>query len=238
MTVRILVVDDDPAILAAVRTALHATGHEAVTAGNGDTALETLATTSIDLVLLDLSLPGVDGHEVLRRLRQFSATPVIVMSARDLMAERVQALDEGADDYLTKPFAIEELIARLRAVLRRSADEEVGRAAVNYDGLQIDFARHEVRLEGQVVRLTPTEHRLLEVMAANPGKLLTHAWLLSRVWGPGYGREAHHQLRVFVRQLRSKIGDDPRTPRWIGTEPGLGYRWIAEPRSEAAPAQD
>jgi two-component system KDP operon response regulator KdpE len=224
---RVLVVDDDPQILRAVRTSLQARGYEVKTAGNGETALEVLSEDPLDLVVLDLGLPGIDGHEVIRRTRAWSAVPIIVLSVRESQADKVAALDAGADDYVTKPFAIAELLARMRAVSRRSATEQ--RASVlTFGDLEIDLGRQLVRRGADPLRLTPTEYRLLEAMATNPGKLLTHRWMLQKVWGPGYGEESHY-LRVFVRQLRKKLRDDPAAPRFILTEPGLGYRWAAEP---------
>jgi two-component system KDP operon response regulator KdpE len=226
---RVLVVDDDPQILRAVRTSLQARGYDVSTAGNGETALDVLSEDPLDLVVLDLGLPGIDGHEVIRRIRGWSAVPIIVLSVRESQAEKVAALDAGADDYVTKPFAIAELLARMRAVSRRSTTDQRS-STLTFGDLEIDLARRLVRRGGDALRLTPTEYRLLETMATNPGKLLTHRWMLQKVWGPGYGEESHY-LRVFVRQLRRKLGDDPATPRFILTEPGLGYRWTAEPDS-------
>jgi two-component system, OmpR family, KDP operon response regulator KdpE len=228
-TRKVLVVDDDPQILKALRAGLSVQGYEVVTSPNGETALEMAAGTRVDLVILDVELPGIDGVEVVRRLRGWTQVPVLVLSAHEALDERVQALDAGADDYLSKPFAIEELGARMRAVMRRAQDGESDAPLLRFGMLKVDLARQHVQLNGDQVRLTPTEYRLLEAMTTHPGKLLTHAWLLSRVWGPGYGPESHHYLRVFVRQLRRKLGDDPASPRWIGTEPGLGYRWKVEP---------
>jgi two-component system KDP operon response regulator KdpE len=224
---RVLVVDDDPQILRAVRTSLQARGYDITTAGNGETALELLSTNPVDLVVLDLGLPGMDGHEVIRRIRPWSDVPIIVLSVRESQEDKVLALDAGADDYVTKPFAIAELLARMRAVIRRSATEK-GTSVLRFGELEIDLARQLVRKGNSSLRLTPTEYRLLETMATNPGKLLMHRWLLQKVWGPGYGEESHY-LRVFIRQLRRKLDDDPAAPRYILTEPGLGYRWKAEP---------
>jgi two-component system KDP operon response regulator KdpE len=224
---RVLVVDDDPQILRAVRTSLRARGYDVMTAPNGETALEILTGQAADIVLLDLGLPGIGGLEVLKRARTWTNLPVIVLTVIESQAAKVAALDAGADDYLTKPFAMEELLARMRAVARRAAPAESA-PILRFGELEIDLAREYVHLRGEQVRMTPTEYRLLETMATRPGKLLTHAWLLQRVWGPGYSTESHY-LRVFVRQLRKKLGDDPTRPRWIVTEPGLGYRWGAEP---------
>jgi two-component system KDP operon response regulator KdpE len=229
---RVLVVDDDPQILRAVRTSLQARGYEVTTAGNGETALELLSEVPCDLVVLDLGLPGIDGHEVIRRVRAWSEVPIIVLSVRESQHDKVVALDHGADDYVTKPFAIPELLARMRAVTRRSASETRS-SVLTFGDLEIDLARRLVKKGDGSVRLTPTEYRLLETMATSPGKLLMHRWLLQKVWGPSYGEESHY-LRVFIRQLRKKLGDDPAAPRFIVTEPGLGYRWRAEPGSSAA----
>lgn len=229
---RVLVVDDDPQILRAVRTSLRARGYEVTTAGNGETALEVLGSAGLDLVILDLGLPGIDGREVIERLRTWSDVPVIVLSVREWQVEKIRALDAGADDYMTKPFAMEELLARMRAVGRRTAGEARD-SILTFGDLRFDLARQLVTVGDAPVRLTPTEYRLLEAMATNPGKLLTHRWLLQKVWGPAYAEE-HHYLRVFVRQLRKKLGDDPAAPRFIVTEPGLGYRWKAEPDPSSA----
>jgi two-component system KDP operon response regulator KdpE len=225
----VLVVDDDPQVLRALRAGLAVEGYEVVTAGNGETALDVAAGTRVDLMLLDLELPGMDGVDVVGRLRGWTTIPVLVLSAHEALEDRVRALDAGADDYLSKPFAMEELGARMRALMRRARDDVSDGPVLGFGELTVDFARQQVKLRGEQVRLTPTEYRLLEAMASNAGRLLTHSWLLARVWGPGYGQESHHYLRVFVRQLRRKLGDDPAVPRWIGTEPGLGYRWKVEP---------
>jgi two-component system KDP operon response regulator KdpE len=226
---RVLVVDDDPQILRAIRTSLQARGYEVRTAGNGETALDELTTEAVDLLILDLSLPGIDGHEVIRRIRAFSDVPVLVLSVRESQDDKVAALDSGADDYVTKPFSIGELLARMRALERRSQPENSQMASkIRFGDLEVDLARQLVRLRGDPIRLTPTEYRMLEAMATNPGKLLTHRWLLSKVWGPGYARQTHY-IRIYVRALRRKLGDDPSRPLFILTEPGLGYRWKPEP---------
>jgi two-component system KDP operon response regulator KdpE len=227
MASRVLVVDDDAQILRAVRTGLQARGYEVTTAGNGETALDRLATESVDLVVLDLTLPGIDGHEVIRRLRAFSEIPVLVLSVRESQDDKIVALDAGADDYVTKPFAIGELLARMRALERRSHAGPPD-AVLRFGDLEVDLARQLVRQEGRTVQLTGTEYRLLEAFVTHPGKLLTHRWLLSRVWGPGYAKETHY-VRIYVRQLRQKLGDDVSRPRYIVTESGLGYRWRPEP---------
>jgi two-component system KDP operon response regulator KdpE len=223
----VLVVDDDAQILRALRTGLRSHGYDVRTAPNGETALDVLARERLDVVILDLGLPGIDGHEVVRRLRGWSDVPVIVLSVREAHAEKVAVLDAGADDYVTKPFSIDELLARMRAVQRRAAGEDV-LPLLRFDDLELDLARQAVRMRGELIRLTPTEYRLLEAMATNPGKLLTHGWLLQKVWGPAYATESHY-VRVYVQQLRRKLDDDPSRPRFILTEPGLGYRWLGEP---------
>jgi len=229
VSVKVLVVDDEPQIRRALRTSLTAHGYEVETAGTGEEALVKVVEFAPDLVFLDLGLPDLDGTEVVRRMRTFSDVPVIVLSVRDRQADKVGALDAGADDYVTKPFAMEEVLARLRAQLRRSAAAEPAEPVMRFDELEVDLARRLVRLGDEPVHLTKTEYGLLEALVTNPGKLLTHEWLLRRVWGQGYGRESHY-LRVYVRALRKKLGDQAGAPRLILTEPGVGYRWIAEGR--------
>jgi two-component system KDP operon response regulator KdpE len=226
----VLAVDDDAQILRALRTSLQARGYEIQTAPNGETALDMLAKDRFDVVILDLGLPGIDGQEVIRRLRAWSDTPIIVLTVRESQEQKVAALDAGADDYVIKPFAMEELLARMRAV-RRRATLESSRSLLRFGDLEVDLARQAVKLGGELVHLTPIEYRLLEAMTTHPGKLLTHGWLLQTVWGPGYAKESHY-LRVYIQQLRRKLGDDPGRPRFILTESGLGYRWKPEPDDE------
>lgn len=227
---KILVIDDEAQIRRALRTSLQAHGYEVTTAGTGEEGIVAVAEHQPELVFLDLGLPDLDGTDVLRRVRSFSQTPVIVISVRDAQAAKVAALDAGADDYVTKPFAMDELLARLRAALRRVGPADTGPSVLGFDGgaLEVDLGRQMVRRGEDRVHLTPTEYQLLEAMVTNPGKLLTHAWLLRKVWGRGYGEESHY-LRVYVRQLRQKLGDEAAAPRFITTDPGVGYRWIAEP---------
>ena len=196
------------------------------TAGNGETALDLLANgdAPIDVVVLDLGLPGIDGQEVIARARTWTNVPIIVLSVRDAQGQKVAALEAGADDYVTKPFGIPELAARIRAVRRRSEPEDRQGGVLRFGDLEVDLGRQLVRLAQRDLHLTPTEYRMLEALVTNPGKLLTHRWLLQRVWGPGYATEAQY-LRVFIRQLRAKLGDNPAKPRFVVTEPGLGYRW-------------
>lgn len=234
---RILVVDDEPQIRRALRTSLQAHGYEVITAGNGEEAVLMVAEGAPDLVFLDLGLPDLDGTEVIRRVRAFSEAPVIVLSVREQQADKVAALDAGADDYVTKPFGMEELLARMRAGLRRApGDGSAGPTVVRFGELEVDLAKQLVRRGGEPVHLTPTEYGLLEAMVTNQGKLLTHQWLLRRVWGQGYGQESHY-LRVYVRALRRKLGDDASAPSLILTEPGVGYRWVAEPTILPNPAE-
>jgi len=227
MAERVLVVDDDAQMRKAVTNALRARGYQVLTAGSGEAALATTAEEEIDLVLLDLGLPGIEGREVIERLRSWSDLPVIVISVRESQEDKVAALDAGADDFVTKPFGMKELLARMRAVRRRATTDEESQPILRFDSLEINLPKKLVTLDDEGIHLTPTEYRLLEAMATNPGKLLTHPWLLREVWGPGYGTESNY-LRLYVRQLRQKLGDTPSNPRWITTEPGLGYRWLPE----------
>ncbi|MDQ3661965.1 MAG: response regulator transcription factor [Actinomycetota bacterium] len=215
-------------MLRAVSNVLRARDYSVLRANDGESALDLLAEDEVDLILLDLGLPGLEGHDVIERLRNWSQTPVIVLSVREANDEKVAALDAGADDYLTKPFATKELLARMRAVLRRTAPNQTELSVLRFNGLELDLSRQLVILEGEPIHLTPTEYRLLEAMATSPGKLMTHRLLLQKVWGPGYGTESNY-LRLYIRQLRQKLGDDPARPKWITTEPGLGYRWLKEP---------
>jgi two-component system, OmpR family, KDP operon response regulator KdpE len=232
--VKILAVDDEPQILRALRTSLTARGHDVVTAPNGETALDVLAAGEVDLVVLDLGLPGIDGVEVIQRMRSWSQVPVIVLSVKDAQADKVAALDAGADDYVTKPFAMGELGARIRAVLRRTTPAEAVPPQIRVGDLEIDLASRLVRRAGQQVHLTPTEFALLELMVTNPGKLLTHRWLLQKVWGPAYQQESQY-LRVYVAGLRKKLEQDPSSPVLILTEPGVGYRWMAGASDDEEP---
>ena len=224
----VFVVDDEPQIVRALRVGLSASGYEVCSAGNGETALEMLAAEPPDVVLLDLGLPGIDGVEVVRRLRTWTQTPVIVLSVRDRQADKVAALDSGADDYLTKPFGMEELLARIRVALRRSTPAgAIGHAVFRAGDIVVDLVKKLVKRGDERVHLTPTEYALLEAMITNPGKLLTHRWLMERAAG-GVSGGASQYVRVYVAQLRRKLEEDPATPRWILTEPGLGYRFAEE----------
>jgi two-component system KDP operon response regulator KdpE len=223
---RVLVVDDEVGIQRVVRANLVARGYDVEVAGDGETALEVAALRPVDVVLLDLMLPGIDGVEVLQRLRNWTNVPVVVLSARGEDRIKVQALDAGADDYLTKPFSVEELLARVRVSLRHarhSAARETPDPIIHAGDLAIDLARQQVTRAGQQVHLTPTELSLLLTLARHADRVLTHAALLHEVWGRGYSQETQY-LHVHVGNLRRKLGDDPAQPWAIVTEPGTGYR--------------
>jgi two-component system KDP operon response regulator KdpE len=224
----VLVVDDEPQIRRALRTALEAHGYDVITAGNSVGGLEEVAERDPDIVLLDVKLPDLEGTEMLERLRGWSEVPVIMLSVRDAQAEKVKALDAGADDYVTKPFGMPELLARIRSALRRAAPGPPGPSILRFGSLLLDLPRRLVALDGATLHLTPTEYALLELLATNPGKLLTHGFLLQRVWGGTFGAQSHY-VREYVRQLRRKLRDDATAPRFIATEQGVGYRWIPEP---------
>jgi two-component system KDP operon response regulator KdpE len=232
----ILVVDDEPQILRALRTSLTGHGYTMRGAATGEEALAEVAASPPDLVILDLGLPDIDGVQVIAELRSWSKVPVIVLSVRDAQAGKVAALDAGADDYLTKPFGMDELLARIRATLRRAVPGPSQGAVLSFGRLEVDLSKRLVRNEGVRVHLTPTEYGLLEAFVMNPGKLLTHTWLLQRVWGPRYEVESHY-LRVYVRQLRQKLGDDAAAPALILTEPGVGYRWLPDPDPDTQPSR-
>ena len=221
----VLVIEDDSSLRRALRTSLRARSLDVVECATAQDGLVLVADRRPDVVLLDLGLPDLDGIEALRRMRSFSDVPVVVLTARDRQQDKIAALDAGADDYVTKPFDVEELLARLRAVLRRVPRTSATPAVICIDQLEIDLARRQVRLAGDVVHLTKTELALLEQLVMHPGKLLTHEYLLRQVWGQGYGSESNY-LRVYVGQLRRKLADDATSPRLIVTEPGIGYRWI------------
>jgi two-component system KDP operon response regulator KdpE len=223
---RVLVVDDEPAILRALSVALKARGYEVVTATTGQQALDRCATDDPAAVVLDLGLPDIDGLEVLRRVRQWSEVPVLVLTAEGADERKVAALDGGADDYVTKPYSTPELLARLRVALRHRARQagEPEAAQLVVGDLVVDVARHRVEVAGEVVSLTPKEFGLLALLARHPARVLTHGAILQQVWGPSDGRETQY-LRVYVSQLRKKLRDDPEAPRLV-TEPGVGYRLV------------
>lgn len=225
---RILVVDDEAAIVRALRTNLQAHGFHVETAASGGEALERYERARPDLIVLDLGLPDVDGLGVIRRVREHASTPIIVLSVRDAEREKISALDLGADDYVTKPFAADELLARIRVALRHVARPARGaeRAFVTGD-LRVDLERREVTVGGRPVHLTPTEYELLKAFIGHPNRVLTDHMLLQRVWGAEYATESHY-LHVYMARLRKKLEVDPQTPRYLRTEPGVGYRLVAE----------
>ena len=224
MADRILVVDDDDQLRRALRINLNARGYQVATAADGRTALDTAGRTPPDLVIVDLGLPDLDGVEVVRGLRGWTSTPIIVLSARDAQAVKVAALDAGADDYVTKPFGMDELLARIRAALRRAAPEP-GAAVVTTPDFTIDLsAKRLTTTAGDEVRLTPTEWHMLEVLVRHRDKLVTQKDLLREVWGPRYEHETNY-LRVHLANLRRKLEPAPSRPRYLITEPGIGYRF-------------
>jgi two-component system, OmpR family, KDP operon response regulator KdpE len=223
---RVLVVDDEPQIRRALGINLRTRGYEVDLAPDGERALEVAARNHPDVVVLDLGLPGIDGVDVIRGLRGWSQVPIVVLSVRDAERDKVAALDAGADDYVTKPFGMDELLARLRAALRRTAPPEE-EALVETDAFTIDLAAKKVRRDGEEVRLTPTEWHLVEVLVRNRGRLVAQRQLLQEVWGPQYHDEINY-LRVFMAQLRRKLEPEPANPRYFITEPGMGYRFEGE----------
>ena len=222
----VLIVEDDEALRGALRASLHARRLDVLEAGTGEDALHMAARSVPDLMLLDLGLPGMDGMEVLRTLRRSQEMPVVVLTVRDTQAEKVMALDAGANDYVTKPFNTEELLARVRAALRTRESRTLTSRTVRFEALEIDLDRRQVTLDGEPVHLTPMELALLELFVTSNGRLLTHEQLRSHLRAPDDDRQV--SLRVHVRHLRQKLGDASAYPRIIGTEPGLGYRWLLD----------
>jgi len=239
---RLLVVDDEPQILRALRINLHARQYDVVTAGTGRGALDAATEAHPDLVILDLGLPDMDGLEVIRSLRKWTQVPIVILSGRMNSAAKVDALDAGADDYVTKPFSVEELLARIRAVTRRTTEPElvepvhVGRWTVDlrdhviYETLPANGGASDTQLESHIeepaqqVHLTPTEWQLLQALVRHPGRLVSQRQLLQEIWGPTYVEQSHY-LRQYVKALRHKLEDDPTRPRHLVTEPGMGYRF-------------
>jgi two-component system KDP operon response regulator KdpE len=222
-TVRVLVVDDDQAIRRLLRTSLSAHGYAIFEAATGLEALSGVVTHKPDLMILDLGLPDLDGIQVTRQLREWTKLPIIILSVREREDDKVAALDAGADDYLTKPFGIGELLARMRVALRHVNAQAEEEAVFTVGDLVMDLTRRIVKIRGEEVQLTPTEYALLRVLVTHAGKVLTHHQLLRDVWGPGYERESH-LLRVNISNLRGKIESEPAHPQYILTEPGVGYR--------------
>jgi two-component system KDP operon response regulator KdpE len=219
----VLVVDDDRAIRRFLRTSLTAHGYTVLEAESGQKALQDVAAHRPDVVILDLGLPDLDGVEVTRQLREWSQVPVIILSVREHEADKIAALDAGADDYLTKPFGVGELMARLRVALRHAVSQVDETAEFTLGHLKVDLTRRIVEVNGEEAQLTPTEYALLRALIKHAGKVLTHHQLLREVWGPGYEQEKH-LLRVNVSNLRSKLEAEPARPEYILTEPGVGYR--------------
>jgi len=221
---RVLVVDDEPQILRALAINLRARGYDVATAGTGADALASAAAHHPELVVLDLGLPDLDGTEVIAGLRGWTSVPILVLSGRTDSTDKVQALDAGADDYVTKPFGMDELLARMRAMVRRAGNLEDELPEVAFDEVTVDLAARKVVRDGTEVRLTPTEWHLLEVLVRHPGRLLSQRQLLAEVWGPGY-ENAHGNLRLYMGQLRRKLERDPARPVHLLNEPGMGYRF-------------
>lgn len=226
---KVLVIDDEPQIRRALRIGLERNNYQVTLAATGADGLDLAATQPLDLVILDLAMPGLDGVEVCRQLRQWSRVPIIVLSVREGEGDKIAALDEGADDYLTKPFSLQELLARGRAVLRRArSDGEPEAPAFASGTLHIDFARRVVTVAAQVVHLTPLEYELLKFMVQHPDRVLTHRHLLTQLWGAEYAEDTH-TLRVHIANLRNKIESNPARPQFLHTEPRIGYRFRVEP---------
>ncbi len=225
----ILVIDDEPQIIRALRTILQARRFQVITAQNGETGLALAAVQHPDVIILDLGLPDIDGVEVCRRLREWTQTPIIVLSVRDSERDKVLALNQGADDYLTKPFGIDELIARLRVALRHSAQvgDKTVAPVIKAGMLQIDLAQHQVIQNGSEIHLTAIEFKLLAYLARNAGRVLSHQAILAHVWGLENSERVEY-LRVYIRQLRLKLEADPEHPRHIVNEPGIGYRFLID----------
>lgn len=223
---RILVVDDDPSLIGVLEPVLSAAGYEVITAMTGAEAVEAAQDEAPELVLLDLGLPDADGKDIVVRIREFSAVPVIVISARHQGLEKIESLDRGADDFVNKPFDIEELMARMRAALRRTAQAEAPPSVYEHGAFRIDLARRRVELMGERIHVSPKEFRILGALARSAGQVMTHKRLMLAGWGSD--RTDPQYLRVYIGQLRQKIEEDPAAPRFILTEPGIGYR-LADP---------
>ncbi len=223
---RVLVIDDEPQIRKFLDISLRAQGYRVVQAANGQEGLSTLATQGADLVILDLGLPDKDGHEVLKELREWSQVPVIMLTVRADEAEKVAALDAGANDYVTKPFGIQELMARVRAMLRARAISTDAPAVYDDGRLRVDLMQRQVTLDGEPLVLSRKEYALLAHLVAHAGRVITQPQLLRELWGPTHQQDTHY-LRILVGKLRHKLGDDASAPRWIATEPGVGLRFIA-----------
>lgn len=222
----VLIVDDEPQLLRALQVNMEAEGYRVLTALDGMAALKHAEGSHPDVIVLDLGLPDINGVDVITRIRRTSSTPIIVLSARHGSVDKVRALDAGADDYVTKPFGLDELLARLRAAGRRGGTLEAGDdlPAIDVGDFEVDLANRKVARGGTPVRLTPREWAILELLVRNPGRLITQQQMLAKIWGPGYGNETHY-LRVYMGQLRRKLEADPARPRHLLTEAGMGYRF-------------
>ena len=227
----VLVIDDEVPIRRLLRSSLSERGYRVTAVATGDEGLDVAASDPPAVVVLDLALPDMDGLEVCRELRRWTELPILILSARFDEMEKVRALDLGADDYLTKPFGVQELLARIRVALRRAERQHVSPALIVVGELRIDLARRQVTCGGVDVRLTPTEYTLLTVLATNAGRVLTHQWLLQHAWGAGYEDNVQN-LHVFISQVRRKIEPEPARPRYILTEPGIGYRFCTPEPSD------
>ncbi|HEV8605941.1 MAG TPA: response regulator [Tepidisphaeraceae bacterium] len=225
----ILIIEDEPPLQKFLRLTLSTQGYNVLEAARGDDGLKQAPTAKPDVIILDLGLPDMDGVEVTRRLREWSAVPIIIISARGKEQDKVAALDAGADDYLTKPFSVGELLARLRVAFRHAsaANPQTGDPIFQVGGLRVDLSRREVTIDGKAIHLTPNEFRLLSVLVKNAGKVLTHRQLLREVWGPQSNEETHY-LRVYMNQLRQKLESDSARPIYLLTESGVGYRLVSE----------
>lgn len=223
---RLLVMDDEPQVVLALTRALEGLGHQVQAAASGEDGVLQASTWWPDLIVLDGQLPDMDALEAIRRLRPWCEAPILVLSEMSDEPRRVEALDAGADDFLQKPFGMPELVARLGALLRRSGGPTAPVTTLRFPGLEVDLVGRSVRVDGDEVRLTPTEWRLLEALVTEPGKLVTHRWLLARAYDSSYGDESRQALRAHVRSLRAKLRDDAFAPRFIRTESGIGYRWL------------
>ncbi|QNK55070.1 response regulator [Paenibacillus sp. PAMC21692] len=224
---KILIIDDEPQIRKLLKVTLHAHHYDVAEAGSGEEGILQTSMSHPDLIVLDLGLPDMGGMDVLRRIREWSQTPIIVLTARDREEDKIAALDEGADDYVTKPFGMGELVARIRVALRHVAGS-VSEPVLRFGALTIDLAMRNVELGGERVKLTPTEYDLLKTLASNGGKVMTQRQLLQQVWGRHYGETEQHYLRIYVGHLRKKLETDTTRPQYILTEPGIGYRFAVE----------
>lgn len=223
---KILIIDDEPQIRKLLKVALEAYNYDLQDVATGKDGIMTAASMHPDIIIVDLGLPDMDGKEVVKRLREWSSVPIIVLTARDQEQEKIQVLDQGADDYITKPFSMGELMARIRVCLRRSYSEDDKKTEMVCGGVCMDLLKRIVTVDGKEVKLTPTEYDLLKIMMKHAGRVLTHKQLLKAVWGTEYDEDLHY-IRIYMRQLRRKIEADPAQPRYLITESGIGYRFAA-----------